>query len=140
MKVEVLAITRLKEFAFLSMMRAGNDMQKTYEMHKLVHEAVQYRLNMNSLREMGIEEDDQDGYHAMKAEVYFSQIAVDVMQRLFPVSSRETWEECEKYLAHALQVGDWAEVSGKQVEIVELLSRVSYFLHERGRWRERTSQ
>ncbi|KFA73900.1 hypothetical protein S40288_00948 [Stachybotrys chartarum IBT 40288] len=80
----------------------GISTQKTYKMHKLVQEAVQYRLNMKRLNEMAAKEGDQDGYKEMKAEM-----------------------------------GDWAEVSGKKVDIAELLSRVSYFLYERGRWREK---
>ncbi|KAH7112255.1 hypothetical protein B0J13DRAFT_461481 [Dactylonectria estremocensis] len=40
-------------------------------------------------------------------------------------------------MAHAVQVGEWAELCGKEIEIAGLLERVSGFLYERGRWRER---
>ncbi|KAM0187036.1 hypothetical protein ACHAPI_011354 [Fusarium lateritium] len=41
------------------------------------------------------------------------------------------------YLTHALRVGEWAEVSGRETETASLFGRVSDFLYDRGRWREK---
>lgn len=40
-------------------------------------------------------------------------------------------------MTHAIRVEEWAEVSGTEIETATLLERVSDFLNERGRWREK---
>jgi hypothetical protein len=55
----------------------------------------------------------------MKREMYHAKIAVEVTRGLFHTSERETLGLCELYLAHAVAIGKWAEVSGKQVEVAE---------------------
>ncbi|RYP02565.1 hypothetical protein DL765_010728 [Monosporascus sp. GIB2] len=114
------AVTRLKEFSFLGMRKEGKDV-RSYEMHKLVQEATRYGLNMRS----------------PEKEVYFSNAALQIMVRLFPERKREAWAECEKYIAHAVRVGDWADICKKKVEVSGLLTRVSDYLYDRGRWREK---
>jgi hypothetical protein len=91
-------------------------------------------LSMNIMNKMEIKENNADGDNQITAEINYSRIVVDVIQKVFPLSEPETWGQCEEYLAHAIAVGEWAEVSGKQIEVAELFSRVSGFLYERGRW------
>ncbi|KNB04916.1 hypothetical protein FOXG_06903 [Fusarium oxysporum f. sp. lycopersici 4287] len=135
--LEVLeAATRLTEFSFLSL-RQTEDSGRRYEMHKLVQEAIRYGLRVrgsvattigNALRaDEGPKEDE--GYYCGKA--------LQVVGDLFPSSEPTTWARCEEYLTHAIQVGEWAEVGGTETETANLLQRVSYFLYERGRWREK---
>ncbi|RYO85585.1 hypothetical protein DL764_009145 [Monosporascus ibericus] len=114
------AVTRLKEFAFLGMRKEGKDV-RSYEMHKLVQEATRYGLSMRS----------------SEKEAYFSNGALQIMARLFPESKREAWAECEKYITHAVQVGEWADICKREVEVSGLLTRVSDYLYDRGRWREK---
>ncbi|KAK1770253.1 hypothetical protein QBC33DRAFT_617537 [Phialemonium atrogriseum] len=114
------AATRLKEFSFLELNRGEGGVQ-SYEMHKLVQEATRYRLS-GSKSEGGI---------------YFANGAIQIMAKLFPKPKQETWAECEKYIAHAEQVGEWAEICKKEVEVSDLLTQVSRYLFECGRWREK---
>ncbi|KAK4206669.1 P-loop containing nucleoside triphosphate hydrolase protein [Rhypophila decipiens] len=95
----VKAVTRLKEFSFLGFLR-GVDNTRSYEMHKLVQEATRYGLSIRN----------------PEKEVYFSGIALQIMAELFPERKREAWAECERYIAHAVQVD---------------------YLYDRGRWREK---
>lgn len=93
-------------------------------MHKLVQEATRYGLSV------GNSED----------EAYFSNAALQIVVELFPERKREAWAECEKYIAHAVQVGEWAEICKKRkkrAEVSNLLTRVSNYLYDRGRWREK---
>ncbi|PCD20299.1 hypothetical protein AU210_016167 [Fusarium oxysporum f. sp. radicis-cucumerinum] len=136
-ELEVLkAIARLREFSFLSL-RQTDDGGRRYEMHKLVQEAIRYGLRVrgsvattigNALRVDKGPKDDE-GYYCGKA--------LQVVGDLFPSSEPTTWARCEEYLTHAIQVGEWAEVGGTETETASILQRVSYFLHERGRWREK---
>ncbi|KAL8299086.1 hypothetical protein RB593_009138 [Gaeumannomyces tritici] len=110
------AITRLREFSFLSL--RASDWGRAYEMHKLVQEAARYRLR------------------AKKDEKFFAKEALRIADDLFPERRRELWEEAEKYLVHAQRVGESAELCGKE-EAAALLTRVSDYLYDRGRWREK---
>ncbi|KAH6871130.1 hypothetical protein B0T10DRAFT_500781 [Thelonectria olida] len=114
------AVTRLKEFSFVGIRRTESS--QSYEMHKLVQEAIRYGLRYRRERADG---------------AYFSKIASQIVIELFPKRNREAWADCEKYLTHAVRVSDWAEICGKEVEISNLLSRVSNYLYDRGRWREK---
>jgi tetratricopeptide (TPR) repeat protein len=147
------AVTRLREFSFLSLFGTEGS-ERSYEMHKLVQEALRYGLGIRRVC----------GYQAGKkraslllvigrlsrkhreaakpvvetaSEVYFSQVALQIVANLFPERTREAWPRSEKYLAHAVRVGEWAEICGKEVEASDLLARVSDYLYDRGRWRER---
>lgn len=115
------AITRLREFSFLSA-RASNGENQAYEMHKLVQEATRYGLSRP-------EKQDE--------EAYFSTVAVHVVSDLFPVSEANSWSECEKYVVHAQRVSEWADRCREENEAPDLLLRVSDYLYERGRWREK---
>ncbi|KAL8318547.1 hypothetical protein RB597_005701 [Gaeumannomyces tritici] len=110
------AVARLRQFSFLSL--RTSDWGPAYEMHKLVQEATRYGLG------------------AKGDEAYFAKAALCVVDGLFPQRRRELWGEGEKYLVHAQQVGEWAELCGEK-EAAALLSRISNYLYDRGRWRER---
>ncbi|KAL6804785.1 P-loop containing nucleoside triphosphate hydrolase protein [Trichoderma sp. SZMC 28013] len=124
------AITRMKEFSFLGMQRM-EDGGRSYEMHKLVQEAARYGLSLWKPSVFDKVPSKKEG------QGYFSGIAVQVILDLFPVSEPKPWTQCEKYLAHAVQIGDWADLNEKQAEISQLFKRVSEFLGDRGRWREK---
>ena len=115
------AVTRLKEFSFLRLRRGEGDVQ-SYEVHKLVQDATQYGLSIKSSED----------------ETHFAIAALRIVAKLFPdPTGTETWAECEKYVAHALRVGDWAEICEEEVEeVLHLLLKVSSYLDDRGRWRE----
>ncbi|CAG7562668.1 unnamed protein product [Fusarium equiseti] len=138
-ELEVLAaVARLMEFSYLRL-RQTEDGERSYEMHKLVREALQYGLRIHSSidKVMGrLLGDDQEAPHA---EALYSRRALLVVDDLFPIFEQALWARCDQYLTHAIRVGEWAEISGTEIETARLFERVSYFLHDRGRWREKES-
>ncbi|KAH8729983.1 hypothetical protein BGZ61DRAFT_530108 [Ilyonectria robusta] len=147
------AIIRLKEFSFITAHRTEEG-KRSFEMHKLVQEATRYGLNSRRLLErkptkpksrlreiIGIsfrkQRDAKKGGWEDGAEVYFSNAALQVITKLFPERKREMWAQCETFLTHAVRVSDWAELCGREVEVTNLLTRVSDYLFDRGRWREK---
>jgi len=113
------AITRLREFSFLSIRELGaSASQHAYEMHKLVQEAARYRLEKDKA-------------------AYFAWAAFKVVDNLFPDSQRETWLQCDEYLIHAQHAGEWAALYTGEEKVAALLTRVSNYLYDRGRWREK---
>ncbi|KAK2035726.1 hypothetical protein LZ31DRAFT_511935, partial [Colletotrichum somersetense] len=117
------ALTRLREFSFLSTQK-DQPVGQTYEMHKLVQDAVRY-----SMSQKGRQQD----------AARFSRTALILISDLFPPRLRETWEETELWLPHALQSSEWAGVckAGVDEEAASLLSQVSNYLFDRGRWNEK---
>ena len=115
------AAIRLQEFSFLHL-RASEGTGQAYEMHKLVQEATRYALSRRDRQ---------------KDEAHFSKLALRVVTDLFPEPRRELWGECEKYVVHAQRVGEWAERCEGEIEASGLLSRVSDYMYDRGRWREK---
>ncbi|KAL7925296.1 P-loop containing nucleoside triphosphate hydrolase protein [Trichoderma austrokoningii] len=130
------AVMRLVEFSFLDM-RRGEGGLRNYEMHKLVQEAVRYGLWVQGRMEMALGKIITGQNRPENGEAYYSSMALQIVDGVFPVSEKDSWARCEKYMTHAIRVGEWAEVSGKEVETSTLLSRVSRFLYDRGRWREK---
>ncbi|UKZ53216.1 hypothetical protein TrVGV298_007008 [Trichoderma virens] len=115
------AIARLCDFSFLSVQATG-DGNRAYKVHKLVQEAMRYGLGRKERK---------------KEEKYFSVAALEIVLSLFPVSGPEVWNECEKCITHAQQACEWATLCGRELTAANLLARVSHYLYERGRWRER---
>jgi tetratricopeptide (TPR) repeat protein len=115
------AIVLLIDFSFLRL-RALDDRRQAYEMHKLVQEATGYSLSRESRRE---------------DEKHFSEVALDTLTDLFPESRREVWEECERYVVHAQRAAEWAWLCDGAVKGAALLTQVSDYLHDQGRWREK---
>ncbi|EXL39767.1 hypothetical protein FOCG_17619 [Fusarium oxysporum f. sp. radicis-lycopersici 26381] len=136
-ELEVLgAITRLKEFSFLSL-RQIDDGGRRYEMHKLVQEAIRYGVRVrDSVMTKGGKASDVDT-GPQEDEVFYCSRALQIVDDLFPPPEPALWARCEQYLRHAIQVGDWAEVSAAETAAASLLARVSQFLNEGGRWREK---
>ncbi|KAH7184094.1 P-loop containing nucleoside triphosphate hydrolase protein [Fusarium oxysporum] len=123
-EIEVLeAITRLKEFSFLSL-RQTEQGERRYEMHKLVQEALRYGLRVRGTMETILGEALSIENESENSEAYYAGTTLQIVDGLFPPSEPSSWIRCEQYMKHAIRVGEWAE-------------RVSYFLYDRGRWRER---
>ncbi|KAM0334754.1 hypothetical protein ACHAPQ_004939 [Fusarium lateritium] len=138
-ELEVLtAVARLKEFSFLRL-RQTDDGGRSYDMHKLVREALQYGLGIHSLIENTMDRVLGEDHGIPQAEALYSGRALQVVDGLFPLPETTSWARCEQYLIHAVRVGEWAEVSGMEIKTASMLDRVSYFLYDRGRWRERES-
>lgn len=138
-ELEVLtAVARLKEFSFLSLRQTDNA-RRSYEMHKLVQEALRYGLRIHGLTETTLGRVVGDDHGVPQAEALYSGRALQVVDGLLLLSETATVAQWEQYLTHAIQVGEWAEVSGTEIVTANLLERISYFLHYRGRWREKES-
>ncbi|KAH8706221.1 hypothetical protein BGZ61DRAFT_575789 [Ilyonectria robusta] len=130
------AITRLKEYSFIRM-RQMKDGNRSYEMHKLVQEATRHGLTVRKPTETGEENMLGVCFPREQNDKYFSSMAIRIVATLFPIPEPEMWLLCEKYIAHAVQVAEWAEICKEQIEVSKLLSSVSEFLHSQRRWRER---
>ncbi|KAL6902625.1 P-loop containing nucleoside triphosphate hydrolase protein [Trichoderma evansii] len=128
------AIMRLQEFSFLKT-RHIEDGGPSYEMHKLVQEAARYMLTMRGL--LGAPAQGALIQIEASDEVYYIGIALQALSELFPTSTPESWGCCERYLAHAIGMGNWAEMSKREADTSELLSKASGYLYDRGRWREK---
>ncbi|KAK0735992.1 hypothetical protein B0T21DRAFT_348114 [Apiosordaria backusii] len=115
------AVVLLQHFSFLRP-RTSGERYGAYEMHKLVQEATQYSLSQENRR--------TDQWH-------FSEVALRAATSLFPERRRELWGECERYLRHAQLAAGWAGLCRGGVEAAALLTRVSDYLYDRGRWREK---
>ncbi|PON29360.1 hypothetical protein TGAM01_v201609 [Trichoderma gamsii] len=79
------AVTRLVEFSFLDMRREEGGLQ-SYEMHKLVQEAVRYGLWVQGQMEMapgGVTTTGQNS--AESGESYYSSVALQIVDDTFPV-------------------------------------------------------
>lgn len=124
------AISRLENFSFLTI-RAGDERRsnisdRSYDMHRLVQEAVSYHLHLEGV----------DG----KEEANSTKRILKILDRLFPHDhgwSPQRWAICEKYLGHAQRAGDWAQSHRGEEDVAKLLVRVSDYLYGRGRWTER---
>ncbi|KAI5461020.1 P-loop containing nucleoside triphosphate hydrolase protein [Mariannaea sp. PMI_226] len=130
------AIMRLNEFSFLSL-RRKEDGERSYEMYKLVQEAVRYGLWVRGRINTALGEKAGRESGLELGEAYYSNIALRIVDELFPVWEGKPWTRCEQYIAHAIRVGDWAEVNGNDIKTSRLLRRVSSFLYDQGRWREK---
>ncbi|RKL04138.1 hypothetical protein BFJ70_g17223 [Fusarium oxysporum] len=130
------AIARLREFSFLSLRQTQNG-GRSYEMHKLVQEALRYGLTISGLAETTVGKASGVDDGPKKGEAYYCSTALQIVDDLFPSSEPASWAQCEQYVTHAIRVGEWAEVGGAEIETATLLQRVSRFLHDRGRWREK---
>ncbi|UZP35205.1 hypothetical protein NXS19_003021 [Fusarium pseudograminearum] len=124
------AVARLQEFSFLNLRRT-DDGERHYEMHKLVQEAILYDLRIRSLTE------NTNHDRTEQLEAFYSAKSLHVVDGLFPREREQaSWVQCEKYVTHAIRVGEWAELSSTEVRTASLLQKVAIFLYDRGRWRE----
>ncbi|KXX74304.1 hypothetical protein MMYC01_208567 [Madurella mycetomatis] len=113
------AITLLKEFSFLTPHRRG--WYNGYKTHRLIQEATRYSLKTKKSED----------------EVYFSDAALQIVSELFPEGARGAWVEHERYIAHAIRIGEWAGICGREIQVSELLTRVSNYFYNYRRWGER---
>ena len=115
------AIVLLRDFSFLRR-RTSSEQRQAYDMHKLVQKATRYSLSQEQRR---------------KDESHFSEVALRAAAALFPERRRELWGECERYLRHAQRAAERAGLCEGEVEAAALLTRVSDYLYDRGRWGEK---
>lgn len=94
------AIVRLKEFSFPSMRREEGG-RHSYEMHKLVQEAVQYGLRVKGRME---KDTGSATSGPSESEAYYTKVALQFMDDIFPISRRKSWAQCQQYLTHAIRV------------------------------------
>jgi hypothetical protein len=80
------AVLRLKEFSFLSMLQK-KDSRRSYDMHKLVQEAVRYRLWAIQQMDMGTGQIINAEIGQRQSEAYYSKAAIQVMNNLFPITA-----------------------------------------------------
>ncbi|XEU99939.1 hypothetical protein FSHL1_005226 [Fusarium sambucinum] len=132
-ELEILqSVARLEEFSFLNLRRT-DDGERCYEMHKLVQEALRYNLKIRG----SIEMPDSPYDRSRETEAFYSGKALKVVNDLYPTAREPASRaQCEKYVTHAVRIGEWAEMSGTEAQTSYLLERVASFLHHRGRWRE----
>ncbi|KAF5669923.1 Nephrocystin-3 [Fusarium denticulatum] len=133
------AVARLKEFSFLSLCQR-DDGRRSYEMHKLIQDTIRYGLRISGPTEMTMGKapgGENEPVTTKNGETYYSGIALQVVDSLFPLSNPTSWAQCEQYVTHAVRVGEWAEVNGTEIETSTLLEKASAFLYDRGRWREK---
>ncbi|KAG5753304.1 hypothetical protein H9Q70_004045 [Fusarium xylarioides] len=132
------AIRRLRELCFVSL-RQTREIGRSYEMHKLVQEALRYRLNTNDQRSITRASTitAQSDWQSLEyTGTRCSMLALNLMSRLFPEPEPNLWVQCELFTSHAIRVSEWVEVNKSQIETARLLKRVSSFLYDRGRWKE----
>lgn len=79
------AIMRLHEFSFTTL-RRKEDGGRSYKMHKLVQEAVQYGLRVRGRMRMDLGETEGRERETENGEGYYSGIALQIIDKLFPVS------------------------------------------------------
>ncbi|CAG9946679.1 unnamed protein product [Clonostachys rosea f. rosea IK726] len=124
--IEILtALARLKEYSFIQIHR-DDKKQKSYSMHKLVQDAARFGLSA------GLIVNELKSGTSSGGERYYAAIALKVMARLFPGNKPGMWQQSEKYVEHAVQAAEWAEISGTPVRAAVLLDRVCAFLADRG--------
>lgn len=125
-----MAIIRLKEFSLISE-RKMEDGEPSFDMHKLTHEAIRYRLNQQGIC----------------SRAYFLCIAASTVHTLFAQNEQETWLPCEKYATHAIRLIDWTEASEAEVLIngvkpydllVLSLTRATNYFCDQGLWGKAT--
>ncbi|KAI9150076.1 LOW QUALITY PROTEIN: Kinesin light chain [Paramyrothecium foliicola] len=69
---------------------------------------------------------------------YFANAALSIISDFFPEKTEYgTWEECEKYLPHAMQITKHVDLCQQNLQVGLLLQRISNYLFERQRWREK---
>ncbi|CAG9977745.1 unnamed protein product [Clonostachys byssicola] len=123
--IEILiALARLKEYSFIQIHQNGK--QKSYNMHKLVQDAARFGLSA------GLMDDELRSGTSSEGEQYYAAIALKVMLSAFPGSKPGMWQQSEKYVEHAVQAAEWAEISGTPIRAARLLHEVCAFLAGRG--------
>lgn len=126
------AVTRLKEFSFLSPHQRDSG-GRSYDMHKLVQEAIRYGLTVRGSIEPTLDQVPGIESGHGNSETYYANTALRIVNSVFPIPEPKSWGLCEQYVTHAIRVGEWAEVGGAEIKTSHLLERVSVFLGQRGR-------
>ncbi|KAH0421195.1 hypothetical protein CcaCcLH18_13585 [Colletotrichum camelliae] len=117
----LLAVARLCDFFIFSRLETTAEGGE-FAMHKLLQQVVQHSLLQEDRRSEGMR---------------FAAAALQIVDDVFPTSRRETWDDCDKYLPHAIQIGKCTVLENKKEQVASLLTRASKYLCDRGRWREK---
>ncbi|RKL31145.1 hypothetical protein BFJ72_g11162 [Fusarium proliferatum] len=138
-ELEILSsIARLRELSFISLRNSG-DTKPSYEMHKLVQEALRYRMSLEEATEVALIDlprAENKLKRLRRGEVYYSRLALQLICNLFPAPGADSWAQCEQFVTHAIRVSEWAEISKTETKTADLLYYVAVFLDQRGRWGE----
>lgn len=132
------SIARLRELSFISLRNSG-DTKPSYEMHKLVQEALRYRMSLEEATEVALIDlprAENKLKRLRRGEVYYSRLALQLICNLFPAPGADSWAQCEQFVTHAIRVSEWAEISKTETKTADLLYYVAVFLDQRGRWGE----
>ncbi|VUC37985.1 unnamed protein product [Clonostachys rosea] len=121
------AISRLKQYSFVRL--EENQGEKSYEIHKIIQDAARYGLHMRSLARSQNSTGHQRDHKKADNEVYFSRIALQVIDSLYP--RKKDKNQAEKYLAHAMRIIDWADVCGMPDCTESLIERVRHYISGR---------
>ncbi|CAI6028482.1 unnamed protein product, partial [Clonostachys chloroleuca] len=131
------AITRLVEFSFLGL-RQNEEGGCSYEMHKLVQEAIRYGLRMRGPMETGLGEmvDREGGLE--KGEAYYSSVALQIVRDLFPVQEGKPWGRWREKETVDKRVWDLRrEVLGERhPDTISSMASLATTYHEQGRYNE----
>ncbi|CAG9985604.1 unnamed protein product [Clonostachys byssicola] len=123
------ALSRLKEYSFVRVEVKGG--KRIYEIHKLVQDAARYGLHVRSLTGSQNSTRHQRSQQRPDNETYFSAIALQVIYSLYPRREDNAWDQAEKYLAHAMRMIEWVEVSKMPNRTASLIDRVRLFISGR---------
>lgn len=133
------AIKRLRDFSFLTR-RTEAESELSYEMHKLVQEGIRYQLSCAGQTEqsisMGTALNDGQSCHE---EYGCAHLALKVVDNLFPDYQEGEvglWGQCERYLAHCIQMAGFANRHGGGTVGGHLLKRAGLYAGDRGMFRQ----
>ncbi|KAJ3525499.1 hypothetical protein NM208_g11615 [Fusarium decemcellulare] len=159
------AVGRLKDFSFLTEHQTESHEQR-FELHKLVQDAARYNLGFRSLRKKEKERlalqsaatrsrlkrllRSITGTHkpvgkdaakkVARDQAFFAAAALQIIDNLLNEKERlghkESWADCERLLAHALRVCEWAEMCDSELLAAGLLQQVGDYLDWSRRYRE----
>ncbi|KAI9675964.1 MAG: hypothetical protein M1829_003202, partial [Trizodia sp. TS-e1964] len=110
----LLAAGRLIQYSFLQSQISDGNGLPSYEQHRLVQLAT--RGSLSDQNKIGL----------------FSGLALNIIASSFPNGSFETWDDCRKYLPHALKTFAFLKAQEYKTVAPALLSRIGNYYLEQG--------
>ncbi|KFY18198.1 hypothetical protein V492_00079 [Pseudogymnoascus sp. VKM F-4246] len=114
----LLAAGRLVDYSFLQTQTTVAGELPTYQEHRLVQLATRQALT------------------EAKQDSEFSSNAIQIMDKLFPGGTHETWNLCRVYLPHALKSVSWKEADRYEDLAPEFLGKIGRYYWQQGRSNE----